>query len=302
MRELVLIHGRSQENQDSIALKREWLDSLNEGLHKSGLTLPIPEAAVRFPYYGQALYDLISDVAPDDVADIPIRSLQGGVDADVVTALTEIAHVRGISDDQIFAEARAATVPELSRPDEQRGPQNWRLIRGIVAAIDLYVPGASGAGVALTTADVFQYLNIPSIKDPIEAGVRKAMAPNVESVVVGHSLGSVVAYNLLRWDGPALGWRVPVFITVGSPLGVTAIRKALKPARRLPCVGAWYNARDKDDIVALYPLDDQHFPLRPPIENSSHVVNGTPNQHGIRGYLSDAEVARRIHEALTVSV
>ena len=39
-RELVLVHGRAQENKDSIALKREWLDALRNGLRKSGLDLP----------------------------------------------------------------------------------------------------------------------------------------------------------------------------------------------------------------------------------------------------------------------
>ena len=40
-RELVLVHGRSQEQKDSIALKREWLDALREGLVKSGLQLRV---------------------------------------------------------------------------------------------------------------------------------------------------------------------------------------------------------------------------------------------------------------------
>jgi len=35
MRQLVLVHGRSQEQKDSIALKAEWLEALAEGLQKS---------------------------------------------------------------------------------------------------------------------------------------------------------------------------------------------------------------------------------------------------------------------------
>ena len=42
MRQLVLVHGRSQEQKDAVALKAEWLEALNEGLAKSNLTLPIP--------------------------------------------------------------------------------------------------------------------------------------------------------------------------------------------------------------------------------------------------------------------
>lgn len=302
MRELVLIHGRAQEHKDSVALKREWLEFLEEGLHKSGMTLPIPESAVRFPFYGQALFDLVNDVDPEAVADIPIRGFsRDGLDPDVVRVLEEVARAKGVSDDEVFAEARALGDAQLSLPQEQRAPQNWRWVHGLLKAIERHVPGGSALAVALATGDVFQYLNAAGIRDRIESGVREAMRPGVESVVVGHSLGSVVAYNLLSREGTALGWRVPLLITLGSPLGITAIRDRLKPSRRPACVSAWYNARDKDDIVALHPLDDQHFPLKPAVENSSHVVNDTPNQHGIQGYLSDAEVARRIYSALTAT-
>ena len=55
MRQLVLVHGRSPHRTDGAALKAEWLDALHSGLAAAGLTLPIPESEVRFPYYGDAL-------------------------------------------------------------------------------------------------------------------------------------------------------------------------------------------------------------------------------------------------------
>ena len=55
---------------------------------------------------------------------------------------------------------------------------------------------------------------------------------------------------------------------------------------------------DERDIVALYPLDSDHFAIDPAIENKLDVDNPTVNRHGITGYLSDAVVARRIHDAL----
>jgi hypothetical protein len=95
-----------------------------------------------------------------------------------------------------------------------------------------------------------------------------------------------------------------MYITVGSPLGVTDIRKALKgeATLRVPeCVGGWRNFMDERDIVALYALTPGHFPVADTgttIENLTHVRNATPNHHGISGYLGDAEVARAIHDAL----
>jgi hypothetical protein len=97
---------------------------------------------------------------------------------------------------------------------------------------------------------------------------------------------------------------VALFLTVGSPLGVTAIRSALKaiePVGWPQHVSQWANARDERDFVALYPLTPDHFPLStttPAINNYSEVDNHTSNRHGIEGYLDDPFVARAIHDAL----
>jgi hypothetical protein len=63
------------------------------------------------------------------------------------------------------------------------------------------------------------------------------------------------------------------------------------------CIDGWYNALDDRDVVALYALRPVRFPLED-IENKIDVDNFTRNRHGIEGYLSDPEVAERIHRAL----
>lgn len=55
---------------------------------------------------------------------------------------------------------------------------------------------------------------------------------------------------------------------------------------------------DPDDIVALYSLEAANFPVNPSIENKTDVKNQTSNQHGIKGYLNDKEIAKRIYDAL----
>ena len=148
------------------------------------------------------------------------------------------------------------------------------------------------------TRDVYQYLNNPGVRDKIEGGVRKALQRGRPTVVVSHSLGTVVAYNLLRREGKDQGWKVPLFVTLGSPLGVEAIRSGLAPIEYPSCVGHWFNAMDERDVVALYPLTPDRFDVEPAIENKTNVQNHTENRHGIAGYLDDAEVAKRIYEAL----
>lgn len=293
IRQLVFIHGRSQEQKDATALKGEWVDAFKQGLAKNGLTLPIADADIRFPYYGQTLYDLVKDRPASEVAEVIVR----GDDAQeketqfIRDVVIETQKRAGITDEQV-----QETTNELMA---ERGPLNWKWVRSVLQALDAHVPLASSASISIATRDVYLYLRNPGFQQVIDSGVRAAMTPGVETVVVGHSLGSVVSYSLLRRDGVAMGWKVPLYVTLGAPLAVTAIKESLKPVKHPACVSQWFNAMDGRDIVALYPLDATHFPVDPAIENKTDVDNPTENRHGISGYLSDAVVAKRIFDALT---
>lgn len=291
-RQLVFIHGRSQENRDAAELKDEWIAAWTEGLAKNKLEPPIDESEIRFPYYGQALYDLVKGRPLDEVAAVIVR----GSDANEAVAtfvrevVLEVQKWAGISDDQVQRLADKQIV--------ERGVLNWEWVQTVLKALDNHVLGASGAAVSIATRDVYLYLRNLGFQNLIDNGVRAAFTPGVETVVVGHSLGALVSYNLLRMYGESLGWKVPLFVTVGAPLAIRVIRDSLVPTQHPKCVTKWFNAMDERDVVALYPLAVPRFRVSPEIENKTDVVNPTSNHHGISGYLSDAEVAKRIYDAL----
>jgi hypothetical protein len=299
MRQLVLVHGRSQQNKDAKALKAEWLEALKEGLSKSGLKLPIAESDVRFPYYGDTLDQMVDGKSAEAAAQVIVRGNDMDQDQKRFRAavLVEIAKHAGLTEAQI---AEAAGDEDVIR----RGVLNWGWVHAILKALDNYVPLASGTSIALFTYDVYQYLKNSTIRKQIDAGVSSAIPSKVESVVVSHSLGTVVAYNCLVQRGRDVGWKVPLFVTLGCPLGIDEIKttmKLLAPLRCPECVTAWFNAFDPRDVVALYPLSKDTFPLDPDIpsiENKIDVSNKTENRHGIAGYLDDKDVAKRIHDAL----
>lgn len=297
-RQLVMVHGRSQQQKDSVALKAEWLDALHEGLAKSNLTLPIGEQDVRFPFYGDTLYDLVGGVSADAAAEVIVRGTN--------TADAEKQFTRAVIEEiRKKAGVTKAQLAEVSGEDVvERGPVNWEWLQSVLKAIDRFVPHGSGTSIALFTRDVYEYLKNPNIRQAIDNGVSAAMVPGMETVVVGHSLGTVVAYNLMRQQGHLHGWKVPLYVSLGSPLAIQEIKRTLgrEAAPRCPeCVSAWFNAMDERDVVALYPLNAANFPLtpsNPKIENKQNVRNKTSNRHGIAGYLDDQEVAKRIYDAL----
>ncbi len=289
MRQLVLVHGRSQHRKDAAALKAEWLDALHSGLAAAGLTLPIPESEVRFPYYGDAL-DALTNGATGPLPEIIVRETDAQRAAFLRAVFLEVARECGICDADVAAEGGPVVA--------ERGPEDPDWFRALVRLLDRSTLAGS-ASVALFIDDVYRYLAHAGVRDAIDSGVRAAVTPGVETVVVGHSLGSVVTYLLLRQEGTALGWHVPLYVTVGSPLGVGAVCERLVPIAHPTCANRWFNAADRRDVVALHPLDATHFAVEPAIENKKDVDNTTPDRHGIRGYLTDPEVACRIHRALT---
>jgi hypothetical protein len=291
-RNLVLIHGRSQENKDAQALKNEWIGCLRRGLAKSGKKLPIPESDIRFPYYGQTLYDLVRQVPLDEAAEVIVKGAKDEARRKYTEAvLNEIRTKFDISDKKVL--------DLLDDNVIQKGLQNKKWVLGILRAIDRHVPGASGASIAIATNDVYQYVRNPGVRDTIDSGVRQALSADVGNVVVSHSLGTVVAYALLMREGETAGWQVPFFMTLGSPLAITMIKDSLKPIACPSQVKRWVNAFDVTDVVSLYPLDKGHFNVKPAIKNLSHVKNETSNHHGISGYLEDEVVAAHIYDALT---
>lgn len=85
--------------------------------------------------------------------------------------------------------------------------------------------------------------------------------------------------------------RAPVSILRKPLTGFDAVAEAGLRMR-------WYSAFDSRDVAGLYPLDAHNFAIEPPIENQVSVDTFTDNRHGISGYLSDRDVARKIDEAL----
>ena len=284
---LVLVHGRSQGGQNGVVLRKYWLDALAYGFERAGFAMP-SGTVVELPFYGDRLDQLVAQTNAPLTLNIAARGTASDVNGTLRgEILWDLAANAGLNDADI---AR-----ELGDGPQEKGPQNWTWVLAIARALDR-VPGLNVELVDLITRDVYAYLTFPAIRRVIDTLVAGSMGSDA-CVVVGHSLGSVVAYNVLcdRAASPAY----PRFITVGSPLGVRAIQRHLTPPLRSPaCVTRWFNAYRPYDIVALRALDARTFAVAPPIENKGDVANFTDNRHSIEGYLADPFVAARIAEYL----
>jgi hypothetical protein len=287
---LLLVHGRAQQGRDPVELKKAWLTALRRGAQAAGLSLP-EDINVAFPYYGDVLDKFARAYEIPLTSDIQAK---GNADTDDYLAFQaqvaeELRLRAGVTDAQIDV--------EYGPNPRAKGPLNWEWVQAILRALDKNGGGLGQSALELFTRDVFLYTTRSGVRDEINDIVAGMLTVN-PTVVVGHSLGSVVAYNALRTDKRDL--KVPLLLTVGCPLGIRAVRDQYRPLRAPKHVAAWYNAFDRRDVVALYALDRENFPAPPPPEivNYALVNNHTDNRHGIDGYLDDPEVAKRVIGAL----
>ena len=123
-------------------------------------------------------------------------------------------------------------------------------------------------------------------------------------VVVGHSLGSVVAWEALCAHPSSA---IDTFVTLGSPLGIRRlIFDRLSPPPRAECPGGplmgawpvpvrrWVNIADEGDVVAL--IKDLRSRFGERVEG--FLVDNGAHAHDARPYLCAVETGRAIADAL----
>lgn len=283
---LMFVHGRSQGGKVPADLSATWLEALRKGLKAEGLSLP-NKIEVDFPFYADRLDDFVSDFElPADPAFVPKGSPVFDEYAAFKAEVADEMRMRAnISDGQVQAEA--GDLPA------EKGPQNWAWVQAIIRLLDRNLTGVSEGTIEVFLRDVFLYSRKKVVRNAIDKIVAASLTSDT-TVVVGHSLGSVVAYNVLR----NAATKPSMLVTVGSPLGIRALRPGLGVLTNPSGKKGWYNAYDPRDVVALYPLDTDNFDVDPSVTNYGKVNNETSNRHGISGYLDDRSVARMIREGL----
>ena len=286
---LLFVHGRSQGGRVPQDLKSEWLGVLTKTATTIGMSMPAT-TIVEMPFYGDKLDEFASAAQIPLSADIQTRGSDPDREFQEFQAqfAEDLRRRAGVTDEEVQAEYRAS-------PDE-RGPQNWRWVQAILRALDKKVPGMGPATLEAFTRDVFLYVTKPGVRTAIDRIVSAGFGDDNPNVVVAHSLGTVVAYSILMNDRRNL--RVPLLVTLGSPLAVRAVRDPFRPLSYPTSIRSWYNALDKRDVVSLYPLDQENFPVGGAITNNDAVRNQTDNRHGIAGYLNNTDVATKILDAL----
>ena len=131
-------------------------------------------------------------------------------------------------------------------------------------------------------------------RNAIQDRFRQALdAVTGPAVVVAHSLGGVIAYDVLS-EPRFAGRAVPLLVTAGSPLGYTEIQDVIAKPLRIPRpVNLWANFADQFDVFTLDTTLSDDFGRDPRITDTP-VDNPSPNNHAACGYLRTAQLRARV--------
>jgi hypothetical protein len=241
MAAIVGIHGIAQQFRGGYQLGTVWFDAIRDGLTVAGyqtMAEVLASSDLRVAYFG----DLFRPQGGMAVQEPPFSAadVQAGPERDLLTKLYHAA----VDQDPLLG------LPAGSMGSGKAAVQVMveRLLRS-----ETFAKVAQRAFIG-NLKQVTSFLNDRSVKDLVLERVHQQVATTTE-VVIGHSLGSVVAYEYLCLYRPP---SVKLLVTLGSPLGIpTLVFDRLTPVPAHGCgawpgtVAAWVNVADPNDIVAL---------------------------------------------------
>jgi hypothetical protein len=304
---IVLVHGIAQEHRSADELESEWLPALAGGLRLAGY----PGLAdrlwrdrapgglqARMAFYG----DCFRQPGRMGGADVQFTGQQADLAEGLARAWLERA-AADASNPRERAEAAAELARVCEPPGQTQGP--GAVQRNVIAAL-ARVRWFAPFGMALAErfvrralAQVTGYLTDERVRAHAISQVERLLTPDTR-VLIGHSLGSVVAYETAHRMQQSLS----LLITLGSPLGLrTIVYERLRP--QPPCfpasVARWVNVADRDDFIAAAPdLSGLFAAGQPPraVFESGWTVDNGAKPHAAAFYLTSRQVAQPVSQVL----
>jgi hypothetical protein len=155
--------------------------------------------------------------------------------------------------------------------------------------------------VGFFASDVIDYL-YGGYAERMRAAVREALLKKpAPDVIVAHSLGTIVTYDVL--SEPGLKSLKANLVTVGSPLGIGNVQARLRDRAGRPNpvpkgLMAWANFADRFDPVALDASLRDAFEPPEDFADDEVVNNAARNNHDLTGYLAVELVGSYIRQAV----
>lgn len=285
---LVLVHGINNERNSRESIEATWCGALTTAWER----LQLPSNArfsVATVYYADVLADLSQ---PSD------RAVMAGGGSEQNTE-TELCHEfmdeLKITDEDLNAAALQEGITDFNIAQAGIPHETWCIV--VARAIENASPahGIHFARLFLRQASV--YIERAGVQRRVKALVESVLLNgDGPDVVVAHSLGTLLSYEILA-ENPSR--RVPLFVTLGSPLPVRIVRDYVGKRHSFPKppIERWINGYNRTDFITLGRELSRSILGFDGVENTM-VTSTDPDSHSISVYLSNDHIASSIHAAL----
>ena len=291
---IIFIHGMNQQNYDANSLKQHWLTAFQSGLNNSHLDIELKSLEIRFPFYG----DLLSKHHLYNSLDLQIFLPKSIAHLHLPFHLGHSSCI--VQEHQPCIHALPTFNPEHSESFTQRlsvisALTKDHAFRELSLFLNHY-PKLHETLIHKFLIETYLYLSNPDFMHEVHHRIMSYLRPELDHIIVAHSLGSVITYNLLH---QFTNFRIQRFITLGSPLAFKVIQeKLITPISRPPQLqGDWFNFYSPEDFLTAFPLSEPPFDFDPPIINQM-ITTLIHNPHRITGYFQHPAVIKSIVDAL----
>ncbi len=278
---LVAVHGIGQQMKGANSIHADWFPAIRDGLARVGCTA-FGSTDLIVAFYG----DLFRPRGAKTLGSAPL--VPADLDEEIeLPLLTKIWEELASVEAQLDGPGTAAKV-RTSRSAQ----------RALLAlSTSKFFAGLSERLLIADLKQVSAYFKDPRVRTAVRERVEAAITADTRALV-GHSLGSVVAYEVLaakRCTG------ITTLVTLGSPLGIpNIVFDRLRPQPNngrgtWPLgVHTWVNIADRGDVVAL---QKELAPLFGDRLRDRRVYNGA-TAHDARPYLTSIETGEALAKAL----
>ncbi|SDB92763.1 hypothetical protein [Acinetobacter boissieri] len=285
---VIFIHGINQQNLDAHRFKQHWKNVFSLGLNKNNLTLESAQTTLEFPFYGDILteYNLKNAINLDTMRPHwhfldRLKHLHQHKTPN--TSLRILPHYQ--YNTKMTLREKLFQFSQITKD---------RALKEMVILLN-HFPNLHESLVEKFIAEAYLYWYQATFKQAIHQRIKTCFEPGQKHIVVAHSLGTVIAYNLLHELSSE--YHVERFITLASPLPFNVVQKHIQQPMSRPRVlqGDWYNFYSKDDYLTTFPMSPPLFDFEPQIHNRL-ITTFVDKPHEIIGYLQHPSIIRCIFE------
>ena len=298
---IVGIHGIGNEFLSASSLESEWLPELQGGLEIAGHPR-IDSQDFKMVFYGDLFRRQGTRAA--NIPSLCAKDIQDEWEQALLMEWWRAAAM--LSEANQNEEDPLGENPLIQGPDfKGRGRTPGWVQRGVSQLAKTKFFGRMGPEKVLIFGlkQVRQFLHDPEIKQAVLQRVSEKVSPTDTQIIIGHSLGSVIAYEAICANPE---WNVHTLITLGSPLATpNLVFDKLTPP---PSDGVgiipknirqWFNIADKGDFVALEKQLLPYFRADERQTINDYLVYNGWQSHSAKRYLTAKETGHAIAVSLT---